>query len=63
MTYTDEELKRWWDGLGHSGQAGLLGHMLSQSSNTDFAASLCRQYADGKPFSPKQLAAIRKWDR
>lgn len=63
MVYSDDENKRWWEGLGKTGQAEILGLMLEKTEGSDFAFSLSVQYQSGKALSPKQLAAIRKWDK
>lgn len=63
MIYTDEkeENQRWWTGLSRMARIEILALMVYRSQIPDFAISLTRQYEEGKEFSPKQLAAIRKW--
>ncbi len=68
MIYSDEELKKWWADLAQSTKSDLIATMVDKMSHSEFALSLANQYADhargvGCPFSPKQLAAIRKWQR
>lgn len=61
MIYTDEELRRWWAGLSKRDQIELLATMTVKMEYSAFAQSLSLQYSKGREFSPKQLAAIRKW--
>lgn len=62
MIYGDEENKRWWEGLTHPERMEILGTMADKAHSPEFALSLAKWYEDGKRFSPKQLAAIRKWE-
>lgn len=62
MHYADEELKRWWSGLGDARQLELLGTMAEKMDDPSFALSLAEQYQEDRPFTPRQLASIRKWD-
>lgn len=63
MIYTDEELRRWWQGLSKQAQLETLQLMLDRMENSDFALSLIEQYRGGRALSPKQLAIVRKWYR
>lgn len=62
MIYSDEELKRWWAGLGERGRLDVLATMIEKMEHSDFALSLASQYEQRRrELSPKQIAAIRKW--
>lgn len=63
MMHTDEEIKRWWASLSKTRQAEILGTMVDKAYDPKFALSLSKQYEEGREFSPKQLDAIKKWDR
>lgn len=63
MEYSDEELKRWWNGVSKSEQMEILATMIELMYNPAFAISLSKQYETGRPFSAKQIAAIRKWEK
>lgn len=67
MEYSDDENRRWWDKLTKQDQLEILGTMVEKMGKQDaaftdsFAVSLTKQYQRGQHFSPRQLAAIRKW--
>ena len=65
MIYSDEELKKWWQGLSVTDQRMTLQLMLEKATGPsfkNFAESLKDQWAKGiRPFTPGQLASIRKW--
>jgi murein L,D-transpeptidase YafK len=64
MLYSDKELLNWWKGLARSDQEASLNRMVKRARTYEyrlFAQDLRKQYDSGKPFSPKQLAIIRKW--
>jgi len=62
MIYTERELKEWWTRKAKSAQRDILDRML-EVTGSEFANSLMDRWLDSEPFSEKQLAAIRKWDR
>ena len=62
MEYTDNELLNWWASLTKDDQSYLLETMCEKMEGT-FAHSLKNMFDLGLTFSPKQIAAIRKWDR
>jgi hypothetical protein len=61
MVYSDAENARWWADLSKQDRAEILATMIEKATDPSFALSLSRQYDQRKDFSPKQLAAIRKW--
>lgn len=61
MNYADDELILWWNRLPKSEQRYILGTMIEKMYTHDFALSLSKQYEAEKPFTPRQLAVIRKW--
>lgn len=63
MIYSDNELKTWWQKLSEYEKTQLLDLMVEQTSESEFSISIRDQYLRGKTFSPKQLQAIKKWDR
>lgn len=66
MNYTDVELKRWWDGLAEAARQELLQKMVENAKDEifcEFAMSLRSQWDLRKSLSPRQLAAIKKWER
>ena len=63
MIYSDGELRRWWAEKSKLEKAELLGLMIEKSSSPNFALSLSRQVESGAELTPKQLQAVRKWER
>jgi hypothetical protein len=63
MEYTDQELLNWWVGLTKSDQRFLIETMVEKMENKEFPENLLKMYDSGLTFSPKQIGAIRKWDR
>jgi len=67
MEYSNDENRRWWDNLTKTDQLDILATMVEKTGKQDssftdsFAVSLTKQYERGQFFSPRQLAAIRKW--
>jgi hypothetical protein len=62
MEYTDQELINWWIGLSRGDQLFLLELMCEKMTEGTFAQTLMNMYKMKIAFSPKQIAAIRKWD-
>lgn len=62
MIYTDEENKRWWEGLSNTARIELF-DVIEQKTGGDsqFLKSIDEQWARGEKLTPKQLAALRKW--
>lgn len=66
MIYSDEELKRWWAGLAESARQEVLQRMVQEAGSaefSEFAMSLRRHWDERQFLTPRQLKAIRKWER
>lgn len=63
MEYTDQQLIDWWVGLTRGDQLFLLELMVEKMTEGTFAQTLLNMYNMKIAFSPRQLGAIRKWDR
>lgn len=65
MLYTEDENKRWWDGLGRTAQFELFDRIIAnaQPGVRKWAESLVEIWERGTPLSNKNLASLRKWDR
>lgn len=63
MIFTDAENEAWWRKLSEGERLEILATMVEKMTHSEFAMGLAKQYDRTMSFSPKQLAAIRKWAR
>lgn len=66
MIYSDAENERWWKGLTKGDQEELLETMHFKASTPgfrDFVQSVWDRWKANVTLSPKELAALRKWDK
>lgn len=64
--YTDEENKRWWNGLSKYDQREIFGKILANANSLGvvrWAEELVTIWENGEVFPSKSLAFLRKWDR
>jgi hypothetical protein len=66
MNYSDTELRDWWKSLSKMRQREILQTMIDKawSPQTEkFAQDLMIQWDKGFGLTPRQIAAVKKWDR
>lgn len=62
MIYSDSENKSWWDKLSKFEKTELFEKMKEKARDPSFAQSLEKQWVEGRALSPKQIAALRRWE-
>lgn len=64
MIHSNEENKRWWSGLGKSGQAELITKVEDKASSgrlQDMIRTVKAEVAAGRMPTSNQLDQLRKW--
>jgi hypothetical protein len=64
VIYSDAENKRWWEGLGKTGQAELFDRIIETATSTLYVAavnSMKARWEKGQDPSVSALISLRKW--